>query len=62
MVGSEGARIGKCRCFNGQAIHPTSIYDHVVKRYAVEAGIDAANVSPHSLQATAATSAIEGGA
>ncbi len=50
---------------DGRSLHPGSVYDQVVKRYAERAGIDPAVFSPHSLRATAATSAtsaIEGGA
>ena len=35
---------------------------HLATRLIEEAGIDPSNVSPHSLRATAATAAIEGGA
>ena len=45
-----------------RGLDASSVYDQVVKRYAATAGIDVPGFSPHSLRATAATNAIEGGA
>lgn len=45
-----------------RGLRPDAVYYDVVKLYAADAGIDVPGFSPHSLRATAATNAIEGGA
>ncbi len=45
-----------------KSISPDAVYQHVVLRYAKEAGVHFDGLSPHALRATAATTALEKGA
>jgi integrase/recombinase XerD len=62
---SDGALFRPVRNPRGTTDRPltgTAVYTHIVKRYAVAAGIRPSAIRPHCLRATAATNALEHGA